>query len=435
MNLDNLTCKVCKKIYNTTSRQPQFMSCGHGICLKCNEDHEKEAIKNLDGKYQCPIKNSCLQTQISKTVANYILDMLEEAEIFNIFCDKHPKNTAQYYCKSENLLICETCMLTDHSNHLKPQAHVHFNSESKDIFTRNILPYLKDKKQKLDSILESIEQSQENEITFSATKYKNLISDTKEVLIGNINDKKLVLKLDLSKQQELASQGKQPQNEEEKKDYENVQQKFKISGNLPKDQGFVMKIKEVVNMESLQVFRDLVDAELQESFLLHTAFGNQFDIEYNLLYKATEDGFSDLIYKKKCYCKDNLLIFVLSEFGQVFGGFLSEIFSQKNEYIPDKGAFLFQLTKRQLMFQYQNFQSAYYDKNGKGATFGGGHDLYLSSNCNQNSSSYSDLGHTYKPPEGINQGADQAKTYLAGQYNFKVIEIEVYQAKFNPINQ
>eukprot|EP00347_Sterkiella_histriomuscorum_P009792 403339876 len=434
MNLDILTCKSCMKIYNTTTRQPQNMGCGHVICLQCYQLHEQQTIKNLDGKYQCPIKSTCQQTQITKYVATYFLDLLEEAEIFNIFCDKHPKNTAQYFCKQENLLICETCMLTVHSNHLKPEAHLHFNSESKDIFTRNILPYLRDKKEKLDSVLDSLEKSQGNEITFSATSYKALINDTKDVLIGNINDKELVEKLDLSKQQFLATQGKQPQNEEEKKGYEQDGDTFKVSGQLPRDQGFIIQANQIIS-KSQQNFRNLVDKELQESFVLRTAFGNQFKIEYNLLYKATNDGFADTNYKNKCYQKNNLIIFVLSEFDQVFGGFLSETLKQTNGYIADKGAFLFQLTKRQLMFQYQNHNNSYYDGSGKHASFGKGDDLYLSSNCDKNNSSYSCLGNTYQPPEGIQSGTEEANSQLAGQQKFRVLEIEVYQAKFIQINE
>eukprot|EP00347_Sterkiella_histriomuscorum_P010481 403376119 len=421
MNLDILTCKSCLKIYNSTTRQPHSMSCGHVVCLQCYQQHEQQSIKNLDGKFQCPIRSSCLQSQMTKLVATYILDLLEEADIFNIFCDKHPKNTAQYFCKQENLLICETCMITDHSDHLKPQAHLHFNSESKDIYTRNILPYVRDKKEKLDSVLESLEKSQGNEITFSATSYKNLINHTKDVLVGNLNDKELVEKLDLSKQQVLASQGKQPQNEEEKKGYEQSDQKFKISGKLPKDQGFVIKSNPPINSQLYQGFRNLVDQELQESFVLHTAFGDQFDIEYNLLYKATHDGFADTDYKKMCYQKNNLIIFVLSEFDQVFGGFLSETLQKTNKCIADKGAFLFQLTKRQLMFQYQNHDNAYYDFDDYHASFGGGngYDFILYSNCNQIKSSSSKLGVTYQPPEGIQSGTEEANSYLAGQYNFQ----------------
>eukprot|EP00347_Sterkiella_histriomuscorum_P023108 403335916 len=273
-------------------------------------------------------------------------------------------------------------MLTDHSNHLKPQAHVHFNSESKDIFTKNILPQLIDKKNKLEYILQILDQSQKNEITFSATKYQNLINDTIDVVF----DKQLVQELDLSKQQTLVSKNQNPQYEEKKKGYQDIEKRFKLSGILPKDQGFMLKTDNQANQQLLNSFREQVDTELSESFVLHTVFGDQLDIDYKLLYKGTNDGFSEAIYKQKCYHFPNLIIFILSEFDQVFGAFVSEIQQNKNGYIPDKGAFLFQLTKRQLILQYQNLGNAIYCTNGHFATFGGGHDLHLSNNCDQNNS-------------------------------------------------
>ena len=61
-----------------------------------------------------------------------------------------------------------------------------------------------------------------------------------------------------------------------------------------------------------------------------------------------------------------------------------------------------------------------------GPVFGGGHDLYISDNCHVNTGSYSNLGYTYKLPTGYVAGTDQAKRLLAGTYNFKVDEYEVF---------
>mmetsp|Transcript_7087 Transcript_7087/g.6342 ORF Transcript_7087/g.6342 Transcript_7087/m.6342 type:complete len:127 (+) Transcript_7087:1231-1611(+) len=57
-----------------------------------------------------------------------------------------------------------------------------------------------------------------------------------------------------------------------------------------------------------------------------------------------------------------------------------------------------------------------------GPSFGGGHDLYISDNCNTNNGCYSNFNHTYdaKDQSGNNQSA------LAGAYNFTVEEIEVF---------
>jgi hypothetical protein len=50
--------------------------------------------------------------------------------------------------------------------------------------------------------------------------------------------------------------------------------------------------------------------------------------------------------------------------------------------------------------------------------------------CDKNTTSYSNIGKTYKAPEGITHGTEQSKSYLAGSYNFKVKEVEAYKVIF-----
>ena len=65
--------------------------------------------------------------------------------------------------------------------------------------------------------------------------------------------------------------------------------------------------------------------------------------------------------------------------------------------------------------------NAYYSNTNYGFTMGGGHDLYLSDNCQSNISSGSALSSSY----GKNQGGNN--TSLAGSRNFIVEEIEVFE--------
>ena len=57
---------------------------------------------------------------------------------------------------------------------------------------------------------------------------------------------------------------------------------------------------------------------------------------------------------------------------------------------------------------------------------GGDRDIYIASNCNANSTSYSNLGRCYKHDEFL-YGSQRARELLAGSYNFQVSEIEIYQ--------
>ena len=70
-----------------------------------------------------------------------------------------------------------------------------------------------------------------------------------------------------------------------------------------------------------------------------------------------------------------------------------------------------------------------YDESSRHATWGGGHDLALFGNCNTENTSYSNLGHTYTPPNGITYGTEDAKSYFAGSYNFMVEEVEIFSLK------
>jgi hypothetical protein len=59
--------------------------------------------------------------------------------------------------------------------------------------------------------------------------------------------------------------------------------------------------------------------------------------------------------------------------------------------------------------------------------FGGGSDFRIYNECNTNAHSFSMLGGDYEPPEGMKYSTPDANAYLAGKYQFKVLEIEVYQ--------
>ena len=59
--------------------------------------------------------------------------------------------------------------------------------------------------------------------------------------------------------------------------------------------------------------------------------------------------------------------------------------------------------------------------------FGGSPDLAICENSNVKKDSWSNLGFTYELPQGITYDSDKSKSYLAGEYCFKVLEIEVYK--------
>ena len=46
--------------------------------------------------------------------------------------------------------------------------------------------------------------------------------------------------------------------------------------------------------------------------------------------------------------------------------------------------------------------------------FGGGVDIRLLNDCNNNNNSYCALGHTYEAPAGLTYNTDPANNYMAG---------------------
>ena len=96
-------------------------------------------------------------------------------------------------------------------------------------------------------------------------------------------------------------------------------------------------------------------------------------------------------------------------------------------------SFLFSL-KNHLNQQYKMLTYRYYQYairstfSSYGPTFGGGYDLKIPNSCHTNNG-YSNLGYTYRPPNGYGSGSSQARNVLAGSYRFRCDEYEVfYQA-------
>ena len=112
-------------------------------------------------------------------------------------------------------------------------------------------------------------------------------------------------------------------------------------------------------------------------------------------------------------CIDIIFVFFFSETGQDSYVHCSQsfLFSMVNPFgvVPSK----MPLVKNQ-QHAGINCHSSY------GPTFGGGHDLHVSTNANTDGASYSYLGHTYQLPAG------QPNAFFTGDRNFNVTDYEVF---------
>ena len=112
--------------------------------------------------------------------------------------------------------------------------------------------------------------------------------------------------------------------------------------------------------------------------------------------------------------------------------FLFSLTDSSNKYQYDSKAFLFSLVNKPGRAPVKLPQTGRYSSNraysvrfgsAYGPTFGGGHDIHISSSASSNSHSYSNLGHTYSTPSGY---STFARTFLAGTYNFTPDEVETF---------
>ena len=63
--------------------------------------------------------------------------------------------------------------------------------------------------------------------------------------------------------------------------------------------------------------------------------------------------------------------------------------------------------------------------------FGGGHDLYISTNAASNTGSYTNLGYTYNTPSIYSYGTTTCQSFLAGSHSFSPNDVEVFYETTN----
>ena len=139
--------------------------------------------------------------------------------------------------------------------------------------------------------------------------------------------------------------------------------------------------------------------EFQFYQLLSTKFANLEQIEFKLLYVASDNDWAADFFHESCDNKGPTLTIIENEYGNIFGGYTAVPWSsppEKGRYKPDKNAFLF--TIRQLHNTDEDKQmtiigfssesqrrsgfGAVYHKCKYGPIFGTGFDIQISDKCN-----------------------------------------------------
>ena len=151
-----------------------------------------------------------------------------------------------------------------------------------------------------------------------------------------------------------------------------------------------------------------------------------------LIYRGSRDGTLSKIFHEKCDNKGPTITLIKNEKGNIFGGFSSVSWTSQNANKQAPNSFLFSLTNiygtnpTKFQLKDNNYSWAIYDNSDYGATFGEGHDLYISNDFSNNNKSYVNFPYSYK--DNIGKG----KSIFTGDSNnnndiFKIKEIEVFK--------
>jgi len=153
--------------------------------------------------------------------------------------------------------------------------------------------------------------------------------------------------------------------------------------------------------------------------------------KWKLQYRATRDGFSAHNFHIKCDGHANTLTIIKSEHGNIFGGFTEKAWDSSDKYYLDPKAFIFSLVNKEnksFKVLCSNGAVAIGCSPKHGPRFGGQsgrHDISIDSDSNANQNSWCTFGSSYKHAD-YPEGTEKTEAILAGSYNFKILEIEVF---------
>jgi hypothetical protein len=153
------------------------------------------------------------------------------------------------------------------------------------------------------------------------------------------------------------------------------------------------------------------------------------DQKWNLIYRASQDGFEAAKFHTNCDNKPNTLIVIKSTNANVFGGYTEQTWNQtgaNGHHKADPNSFIFSLINKlnePIKIKWSR-NNGIFCNTPYGPTFGA-YDLYIVDKSNTNTTSFSNLGHSYSHPD-YRFETNEAKSFLAGSYYFQVSEIEVY---------
>ncbi|CAF0903167.1 unnamed protein product [Adineta steineri] len=165
---------------------------------------------------------------------------------------------------------------------------------------------------------------------------------------------------------------------------------------------------------------------LEHTVKLNEFYGN-INQRWELIYKATRDGFTANAFHVRCDNEGPTMTIIQSNNNYIFGGYISISWASSGGFQDDLNAFLFTLTNphnippTKYTIQSEWVGYAIQNSTSSGPVFGCNHDIYIADNSNSNNSSRTNFSGTYNDTTG--KGVET----FTGAFNFTTSEIEVYK--------
>ncbi|CDW73286.1 tldc domain-containing protein [Stylonychia lemnae] len=411
--MEIFVCKGCDHFFNKESqRAPMILTCSHKICNQCLQQRIQNKIQS--NTFECPKNPSHLIDKNSQFTEDE--DLLEHSMLYlqnnnnlTIRCSKHQQKMIETLCTIENQIQCIACSCSC------KQKNKHINLTSQrlnDFFNEKIIPKIEQKQSDYDSkICEFERQIQIIKDKQQKVRYKMWDLEAYKKKIQLIGKRELLIDSD--------------------KFMDTLEYTCR---KITKDETSNMQLK---NFDFKDLQADIIDLAQPQSeqrrnkVLLSDLSGSSSQsesLQSEESFERQNNGFKTQDFHRCCNKQGPTICFILSENGNIFGGYTSVQWMSSGGLKPDKNSFIFSLTNWTIHPNKKDNQiPAIY--HGSGYCWNqGGLDLNISDQSNRNKASFCKIGKCFEfSNENLNRG--NSNKFLAGLKKFRVIEIEVYKVR------
>lgn len=451
--INAIKCCNCKQIL----KSPIILPCGHSICNK--HVSEKGLIEIYC--YECL---KCFKIPKDGFNPNTVLDQIIELQIARLDLGKN-YNQAKDSCRklgskldaSDTLRSDPMYFIFETINELKIRVDLKREELKKkvddeaDKFLKELDDYINECKKHVDSSKEY--QEQEKKIRENIDSIRSELNNW----LKNLS----ILKVDEEKWLKIHVQSEEAITKMETL-IKSIQQilllnKFEASKERVAEfekADFVELSQYQTAIKNMNSIFDskILDYTMQKALFELCEFKSS-DNKWDLLYRASRDGFGTASFHSRCDSKPFTLTIVKSNNGNIFGGYTESQWndpdgkensrgvennqSKDNYYKRDNNAFVFSLVNKigkpmKVGVSSGEEDFAIYCRTSNGPTFGRGCDFMINGDSNVNKTAWSNFGVSFGSDEinKLEKNSNESKSFLAGAEKFSVLEVEVFQRRF-----